>query len=98
MLARLGRVAAHVAASPTEVETPVVTRRADLESMVPDVALLHKPTAEFSIPSRRAQADLRAVWIEERVQGILPGLMDGGRTSSGCSVRKSTERTSPGAP
>ena len=96
MLARLGRVAAHVAASPTEVETPVVTRRADLESMVPDVALLHKPTAEFSIPSRRAQADLRAVWIEERVQGILPGLMDA--SSSGCSVRKSTERTSPGAP
>eukprot|EP01050_Picozoa_sp_SAG11_P015395 SAG11_NODE_1993_length_3953_cov_3.205501_1_plen_68_part_00 len=58
---RLGKVATHVTASPmagAEVEaTPssVITRRADLESDVPDMALLHKPREEFSIPSRRTQ-------------------------------------------
>lgn len=39
----------------------------------PDVELIAK---EFDIPSRRAQADLRAGWIDERVNGILPQLMD----------------------
>ena len=41
--------------------------------MDPDVELIYK---EFEIPSRRLQAEWRKGWIEERVGGILPGLMD----------------------
>eukprot|EP01051_Picozoa_sp_SAG22_P004191 SAG22_NODE_219_length_14877_cov_14.334619_2_plen_101_part_00 len=42
--------------------------------MDPDVELIHRQS--FQIPTRREQAALRQAWIDERVDGILPGLMD----------------------
>jgi hypothetical protein len=58
---RLGAVRTHLASASA---APLVD---------PDVELMHK---QFDIPSRRKQAEWRSKWIAERVNGILPGLMD----------------------
>ena len=72
MLRRLGAVHAHLTPLPSAATVDVGP--AEIAPPVdPDVELIYK---KFDIPSRRLQAEWRAQWIAERVNGILPQLMD----------------------
>ncbi len=74
---RVRRVAQHVLRSSSSSAGAAATESeintAPEYPVDPDVELIYK---EFEIPSRRLQAEWRKGWIEERVGGILPGLMD----------------------
>lgn len=72
---RVRQIARHVldSAEAAATDSEVTPAESPEYPVDPDVELIYK---EFDIPSRRLQADWREQWIAERVNGILPGLMD----------------------
>jgi hypothetical protein len=70
---RVRRVAQHLLFSASAQDAATQSEVVTEYPVDPDEELIYK---DFDIPPRRLQAEWRAEWISERVNGILPGLMD----------------------